>query len=227
MVNDNLPRLFRSGDRTVLSPVVFNRTGADADFEVSLSAEGMDVQKPVQKVRIANGESKTVSFPVTVNDVPSGAASSALKIAIAAKSGNKTDAVEKTVPAYRSETWETVATVGSTKDASFDERLNLGGIDSSRAELSIRYSASLFGNATDGLEHLLSYPYGCVEQKTSAIVPHVVSKRLADALGSPFDIDKVTVPYFDSTGKKTRTVREALSDYASSAKTFAKGDGGF
>jgi uncharacterized protein YfaS (alpha-2-macroglobulin family) len=39
MVSENLPRIFRSGDKTVLSPVVFNRTGADAEFEVSLSAE--------------------------------------------------------------------------------------------------------------------------------------------------------------------------------------------
>ncbi len=182
MVSENLPRIFRSGDKTVLSPVVFNRTGSDAEFEVSLSAEGFVIEKPVRKVRIASGASETVAFPVTVSSVPSGKDRAAVKVSVAAKTGTKSDSVEKTVPVFRSETWETTATVGATRDASFDERLNLSGIDQSRSELSVRYSATLFANAADGLEHLLAYPYGCVEQKTSAIIPHVVSKRLSDAL---------------------------------------------
>lgn len=227
MVNDNLPRIFRSKDQTTLAPVVFNRTGADGIFDVSLAAEGFAIEKPSKKVSIKNGESATVEFQVVPGDVVLGEDRTMSKITVTATIGAKSDSIEKTVPVYRSETWETVATVGSTKDASYDEKLNLTGIDPTRGELLVRYSASLFGNAADGLQYLLRYPYGCIEQKTSAILPHVVLKRLSDAIGSEFNLDKVTVPYYDNFGRHEKSVRAVLSDYAASVATYVKGDGGF
>lgn len=226
MVNDNLPRILRSRDSVTLAPVVFNRSGADATFDVSVSGEGFSAEKSSKKVSLKNGESKAVEFSVTPADVPAGKDRLLAVVRIIAAAGNKSDVIEKTLPVFRSETWETVATVGATKDASFDERLNLTGVDPERGELVVRYGASLFANATDGLAHLLSYPYGCVEQKTSAILPHVLLKKLSDALGTPFDLDKQTVAYYDATGRHDKTVRQAIADYAASLSSFKNGDGG-
>ncbi|MFB0964346.1 MAG: alpha-2-macroglobulin family protein, partial [Patescibacteria group bacterium] len=227
MVNDNLPRIFRSRDSVTLAPVVFNRTGKDAQFDVSVTADNLAVEKPAKKVLIKNGESATVTFEAVPADVASGQDRATAKIVFTAKAGDKSDSVEKTVPVFRSETWETVSTMGSTKDASYDEKLNLAGIDPDRGELLVRYSASLFGNAAEGLDYLVRYPYGCVEQRTSAVMPSVILKRLADAVGSPFDLDKRTVPYYENGVRADKTVREALSDYASSMVSYARGDGGF
>ncbi|MDQ1344256.1 MAG: alpha-2-macroglobulin [Patescibacteria group bacterium] len=227
MVNDNLPRIFRSRDSVTLAPVVFNRTGADAAFDVTVSGTGFSVDKPTKKVSIRNGESKAVEFRIEAKDVPTGADRLMTDVRIEARAGNKSDLVEKFVPIFRSETWETVATVGSTKDASYDERLNLAGIDPARSELIVRYGASLFANATDGLANLLTYPYGCVEQKTSAVLPHVLLKKLSDSLGTDFDIDKRTVPYYDGYGRQEKTVRQAITDYVASLASFKRADGGF
>lgn len=228
MVSDNLPRIFRSGDSAVLSPVVYNRTGKDAEFAVSVSADGLEMDKTSAKLLIKNGQSASASFTAKPKSVPAGEELAIAKITfMAVASDGKSDVVEKTVPIRRSETWESVATVGSTSDASFDERVNLSGVDPARSELSLRYGASLFSNAFDGLEFLLRFPYGCVEQRTSAILPHVVTKRLADAIGEPFDIDKVKVEYYDADGRRDRTVREALEDYAASMRSYRVDGGGF
>lgn len=227
MVNDNLPRIFRSRDSVTLAPVVFNRTGKDGEFEVSLKSENLTVEKPSKKAFIKNGESATVEFKAVPSDVPQGQDRSIAKLTFLAKSGDKSDEIEKSVPVYRSETWETVATMGATKDASFDEKLNLAGIDPARGELLVRYSASLFGNAAEGLDYLVRYPYGCVEQRTSAVMPSVILKRFADAIGSEFDLDKRTVPYYEGGIRVDKTVREALSDYAASIPSYVRADGGF
>ncbi len=227
MVNDNLPRVLRSRDSVVLAPVVFNRTGKDAEFQIGLKAENFTAEKPVKKVLIKNGESAAVEFRGVAVDVPRGQDRSVAKFTISATSGGKTDEIEKSVPVFRSETWETVATMGSTKDASFDEKLNLAGIDPDRGELLVRYSASLFGNATEGLDYLIRYPYGCIEQRTSAVMPNVVLKRFADAIGADFDLDKKTVPYYEGGLRVEKTVREALSDYVASIPSYVRNDGGF
>lgn len=70
MVNDNLPRIFRSRDSVTLAPAVFNRTGKDAEFQVEIKAENLAVEKPSKTVFIKNGESATVEFKGVPADVP-------------------------------------------------------------------------------------------------------------------------------------------------------------
>lgn len=69
MVNDNLPRIFRSRDSVTLAPVVYNRTGKDAQFDVSVTADNLAIEKPSKKVLIKNGESATVEFQAVPADV--------------------------------------------------------------------------------------------------------------------------------------------------------------
>ncbi len=228
MVNDNLPRFFRADDSVTLAPVVFNRTGKDREFEVSVASEFLDVSGK-KKAFVKNGESKAVSFEAKVRPLRSLANEAEYaKISVEVVSEGVSDAIEKTLPVVRGDTLESVATIGSTDDASFDETLNLRGIDRNRATLSVRYGGSLFANATDGLSNLLRYPYGCVEQRTSAVVPHVVTKRLYDSLGVPYDLNAVTVDAYSDAreGVKKKTVREVLSDYVSTLGAYRHSGGG-
>jgi len=45
---------------------------------------------------------------------------------------------------------------------------------------------------------LANYPYGCAEQKTSAIAPNIAMKKLFDAANLPFDLEaKKVQKYID------------------------------
>jgi uncharacterized protein YfaS (alpha-2-macroglobulin family) len=115
----------------------------------------------------------------------------------------------------RSESKEVVATIGRTKGTSFDEALNLVGINKDIAELNLTTAASLIGNAMDGLTALIHYPYGCVEQKTSAALPIALAKSLANALGQPHDLSTLMIEYYDPVERvlTKRSHQNALEDY--------------
>lgn len=70
LVSENLPRFLGSADTITLSPVVFNKTGKDQSFEVSITADNITIKSPVQTISIRNGESYTVPFEATVAEAP-------------------------------------------------------------------------------------------------------------------------------------------------------------
>ena len=177
MINDNLPRILRTGDTLELSPVVFNRTGQDGEFEVALTGSGFS-GADTKRVSLKNGESKTVSFTVKPNSfsLTQSVAYATLEFRATALTSKDQDEISRTLPVMRSESREVVATIGRTNGTSFDEILSLTGVNKDIAELNITTAASLIGNAMDGLTALTEYPYDCVEQKTSAALPIALAK---------------------------------------------------
>ncbi len=229
MIQENLPRILRTGDTLSLLPVVFNRTGKESEMEVTLSGSGFS-GGALKKITLKDGESRSLEFEIRANPLASASTLEYATIVFSAKSltTKEEDTVEKTLPVVRGETWESTATIGSTSNESFDERLLLGDIPKDRAKLSIHYSMSLFGNALDGLEHLMRYPYGCIEQKTSAILPIALTKNLSEALGRSYDIDTPVLDYYDPTTYtlKKKSLRNALESYFTSLMTHERTSGG-
>ena len=69
MINDNIPRILRTGDTLELSPVVFNRTGKDSNMSVEFSGSGVTGAMK-KSVFLKNRESKTVNFEVRASNIP-------------------------------------------------------------------------------------------------------------------------------------------------------------
>lgn len=70
MVSENLPRFLGSADVTTFSPVIFNKTGKDQSFDVTIDANNMTVKEASRTVFIRAGESYTVPFEATIANVP-------------------------------------------------------------------------------------------------------------------------------------------------------------
>ncbi|WP_367870985.1 alpha-2-macroglobulin [Luteolibacter sp. Populi] len=61
----------------------------------------------------------------------------------------------------------------------FDPKLLNG-----RGQVELEFSRSLLGEAAGSVDYLLQYPYGCVEQTTSAMMPWLAVEQLRDAVPS-------------------------------------------
>jgi uncharacterized protein YfaS (alpha-2-macroglobulin family) len=216
MINDNLPRILRTGDTVELSPVVFNRTWSDGEFEVALTGSGFSGGQGI-RLSLKNGESKTVPFTIKPSEfsLAQSIAYANIELKATALSTKEQDEISRTLPVIRSESKEVVATIGRTKWVSFDETLNLAGVNKNTAEFTLTTAASLIGNATDGLASLAQYPYGCIEQKTSAALPIALAKSLANALGQPYDLSTLSLDYYDPINRilTKRSQQNALEDY--------------
>lgn len=232
MVSENLPRFLGSADIVTFSPVVFNKTGRDQSFDVSIVANNMTIQSPTRTVFIKNGASYTVPFEATIVNVPlSSSEPFATKITLKAiaKDSKEVDEVENTLPINMTSTKEMVATVGKTT-GSADEKIKLSAdIRKNGGSVTVNYAASLLPNILSGIEYLKSFPYGCSEQRTSAIMPTVYLKQLYDSVKVPFDLKtKMVKEYIDQyEGYQERSLDTILRGYLVEIKNFQRLNGGF
>ena len=229
MINDNIPRILRTGDTLELSPVVFNRTGKDSNMSVEFSGSGV-TGATKKSVFLKNGESKTVNFEVRANSIPERdqVAYATIRFKAIAEATNEQDEVEKMLPVTRSEGREVTATIGRTQGASFDEQVSLVGLPKDRTTLTVTTAATLIGNALSGIDSLMHYPYGCVEQRTSAALPIALGKGLATALDQPYDLSTRLLPMYDPVERTMtqRSEQNTLEDYRASLLSFEAPSGG-
>ena len=107
----------------------------------------------------------------------------------------------KPIEIERPYVFETVTTTGSTgkeKDATAKELLVIpGDSDNNQGNISITLDATRLGVLKEAVDYVFHYPYGCLEQRSSAIMPMV------------YFADYIKVLGLDSEVKKPRKVVEA------------------
>lgn len=166
------PNWARTGDRSSVSLAVFNQTANNADVQVVLTGAG----KPQTQNVGLNPGANFVTF-----NTDAFAATGALKIDIQQK-GKSVDALETRVEVLnpqwpsRSEKFINVAS-GATQ-------FNLGlPPDARDVQLrAINEGSAVWQNVADSL---LDYPYGCVEQTASRLIPMALAlKALPDSQSS-------------------------------------------
>jgi len=214
MIQENFPRFLRTGDQTEFAPVIFNRTGKRQRFTVQMQAKGADVTPTQHEIALDDGTSSAVRFTVKGTlDERSNMGTIELSVVARAEDGSE-DGIQKTLMLGRGESYETTAFIGTSSGVGLDEQLNLTGIRD-RGILTFSAAPSLLGNVLTGLGNLLEYPYGCLEQITSAVIPHIAVKNIHDALKSPYDIKTEKIKYYDSTKRswEYRTVNDMMGDY--------------
>lgn len=239
IINDNLPNFLWVWDRVILSPVVFNKTWKDWDFELKIDATNLDVVWwNIRKLFIKNWESKTIKFEAKIKErslfTDMYIASSKIDFKVSELCDNNcnnvlSDEIEKTIQIKDSSTKESVATVWSTKDVSFDEKISLWDLKDKIWQVKVNYSATLFSNLTDSIDYLNNYPYGCSEQKTSSIMPNVYIKNLYNSIWADFDLNTKFIDYYDSEEKifKKKSLFQVISEYIVDIRKYQKNDWGF
>jgi len=179
LVRPVAPRFFVIGDKATLSAVVHNNTDQALEVEVSLTAEGLEIQGGAQKVEVPAHGKRKVSWPVTVG------VTEETTLLFAARGGGLSDAVEITLPVYHYSTPEVVATAGTLDEAG--ERLEVIYLperyDPTQGELTVQIDPSLAAGMRDGLKYLEHYPYECIEQTVSRFLPNVMTYRALRKLG--------------------------------------------
>lgn len=179
-----LPRFTRLDDRFEAGVLVTNTTGAAGEVTVSAQADGLTLTGPTRKtLTLANGETKEVRFGWAVNDY------GAARLTFAAELDEERDAFEWPLPISLPVTKNVAATFASTEEEA-TEALQLPP-GATRVPGLGTFTANASSTALVGLDgaaqYLFSYPYGCLEQRTSRIRPLL----LAEDLVQLFDVETV------------------------------------
>lgn len=172
-----LPNILRVGDNARIEAYVQNFSRSDQSFNVSLQFDsGVVAQSSYSGILIKSNESKTLYWNITPQNENEKAA---LKFTAQSVSDPKAnDSMTAELPVRVFGFWENRAETGYN-DKNYQIRLSSDSINE-KSQISLSLSPTMLGALPEAVSYLLYYPYGCVEQTTSSLVPLIIAKTNPD-----------------------------------------------
>jgi uncharacterized protein YfaS (alpha-2-macroglobulin family) len=176
-----LPRFLSLGDEAQAAVLLSNNTKAPFEASVRLSAEGITLRgRDNETIKLAPGASTRVAFPMA------GAREGRARLVFKATGGGFGDAVLAELPVARPSVPESIVVGdGVARGAVTYAVPNLGAIVPGRGDLEITLDTTGLSRLDEGLRYLVGYPYGCLEQTTSKVVPMVALTELSKSVELP------------------------------------------
>ena len=234
-LRDVLPRRLREHDLSDLGVVVSNLDGQAHKVTVTmellsgleaagLPAEVGGIRRQEGEAKVIGSATKTVSVPAQ-RTVPILFEMEALQegfvsVVFTVDSAVVQEKIIKPLEIDRPYIYETVTTVGEVSSdradgtASVQEAivLPLGMEDERSGGLQVVLDPTRLGTLTEAITYVFRYPYGCLEQRSSAMLPLVYFGNYIDVFGLKSEVED---PF--------KVVESEIADWA----TLQKADGGF
>jgi hypothetical protein len=175
-----LPRFAVLGDRFSVGIVAQNFSGSDTSGAAELqSNQLLLLDAGSRPLNLPNMGAFVVNWTAVASQVGSGLVTSTVS------TGNGQDVVElplSTKAFAAPDRWATGGQANPTASAVFTVPFNAVN---EASQLTVRLAPSLALGLLDGLDELIDYPYGCVEQTMSRVLPSAVAAKAYANLGIP------------------------------------------
>jgi len=208
LLKPSLPRFALIGDKFSAGVLCHNNTQQDGTVTVQVKAKGIKLVSPdTQQIPIPKGSAKEIKFDFIAENIGQA------EFEFRAVMENETDGLKWSLPVKIPRPTEAVATYASTLEEAKEGIKVPSDIYDEASYIDISLAPTAMVGLKGGLEYLFDYPYGCLEQKTSKILPLILS-------GDFIDI-------FNLAPLKEHTARELITDYLNQIKEFQTPSGGF
>lgn len=171
LLQASLPRFARVDDEFSGGVVVHNQTGEKTEVVIDFQAGGILFveENTTRRISLSPGESREVLSAFRV-EKPGTA-----EFEFRARMGDETDGLQISIPLKLPRPTETVALFGEAEESS-EEKIRIPEdvyIEESRIDFSA--SASALSGLKGSVDFLTDYPYLCLEQRLSSILPYIVA----------------------------------------------------
>jgi alpha-2-macroglobulin len=177
LLQPSLPRFARVGDAFEAGVVVMNHSGVEKSVTVTASARGIVMSGIDSSVHVlAPGQAKEVRYSFRAEKVGKAV------VTFRVRAGNESDGLQWSFPVTVPRLRESVALYESTVDERVEE--SLVPPDSIYREISdveVTAASTAMVRLSGGLEYLFSYPYYCLEQRCSSVLPLILARDLVEA----------------------------------------------
>jgi uncharacterized protein YfaS (alpha-2-macroglobulin family) len=213
VVRAALPRILRPGDQAEIGVLVDNLRGAAGTLDIAVTlhdADGaLELLGPAQTQGLELGAGEQIRVPVTIRAIGIGTPQIEVSARLRPDQGSPIgDALRLPLPIEAERTLtDRVAVYGSLDDdgAALLPFAIPADADPRFGGLSVSVGSTLLGGLEDAVDYLVRYPYGCLEQTSSSLLPLIPLGRLA-AQGYPLGIDDVDA-YVDSGVERLRSMQ--------------------
>jgi uncharacterized protein YfaS (alpha-2-macroglobulin family) len=176
-----MPRFLNVGDDVKAGVLVVNDTGQAGTVTVDTTVAGAHLRGQAHReIAVPANGRVPVLFPLRADRAGE------LKLRVKAVLGAETDGIELEIPIHYPAPVETelVAEGHTTNAAEIPVKLPAGIMPAS-ASLEVSTDPDGVAGLEEGLRDLIEYPYGCLEQTTSRLIPLVAVEELARSLKLP------------------------------------------
>ena len=196
ILTPTFPRFVSTNDELTIPVSVYNGTGSESSFEVSLNATGpvAVVGSSTQSISVDAGRELPVYFKVKAGD-----AMGVVKFSLAAKGNGASTAMSEDVPLRPPVPFITLAGMGSVAQGKAATFQFPGEFVAGTSDYTMTVSSFPAVRFTGSLQYLLGYPHGCVEQTVSRLFPMLYFDELA-RVAEPELFKKNSVDYFIEEG---------------------------
>ncbi len=174
MLTAGTPFFMSCGDKLLLPLTVTNNRQQAGEWEVTLEGAG---QTQSQRIQLEGRRSGTLYFEVTAGE------EGECVLRWTARSADGADAVEGKFPVrYPAPLLKEAHRLVLTEGAEAVQTAALLAEEvasATRGELELSYSTSPLIHLSGSVDFLLAYPYGCTEQRSSALLPWIYYEHLA------------------------------------------------
>jgi uncharacterized protein YfaS (alpha-2-macroglobulin family) len=170
LLQASLPRFARVGDAFQAGVVVHNFSPQKGSVTLSGAFKGITPQdKQLQKtLSLEAGASQEILYGVKAEKA--GLATFSFR----AMMGSDSDGLEISLPVEQPRSLETVALFGETTQYA-EEKVVIPELYPSDSRLDLQASATALSGLKECLDYLTDYPYLCLEQRLSSILPYILA----------------------------------------------------
>lgn len=177
LIDPILPSFLNEGDKIDLRMTIHNKTESDKAVDASISTSGLEPESQRTILNIKGEDKGRVKFPFKASK------SGIYDITYKALNDDTSDAVKKELEVIPLRFRYLDATFGSSEESvSIPFSLPDEAIDGTQ-KLDMRISSTLITGLKDSFNYVLTYPYGCWEQRTSKALMLAFYKVLKDYIG--------------------------------------------
>ena len=175
------PRFVAPGDTFNATITLSNRSGKDGTATYELRVDGAAACAPGTKAagseQLADGASKTVVVPVVARSVPGEG-----HLVFTAQGLGEKHTVTIDLPVRPAAAWEKTAETVCLAAGESHTFHNTAAVLPEAARRTFTVASSGLGELAAALEHLSSYPYGCLEQTVSRVFPLIAAGGVLNLL---------------------------------------------
>lgn len=211
MAEPLLPRILRYDDVVTLGATISNSTDQTVNAQVDIQAGGISIDgTSARTVSVAPKSSAVVRWTARVPHKGNKA-----EITVIAKGNGYEDGFVMGLPILPYAVPEIISTSGIL-ERNVTEALELPeGALPDAGELKVSVEPGVGNGLQGGLDYLVQYPYGCSEQRTSAMLGNLMFAELADM--------KVTKATDEQLAQSKKNIEEAIR----TVLPIQRGDGGY
>jgi len=209
LLQPSLPRFARVGDEFDAGVVIMNYTDAEKQVRLITSVKGMQYLGTDTAVYVLKpGESKEVRNKVVADRLGTA------EFTFRAFTNTDKDGLLWKIPIEVPRLREAVALYESTVDPEAHEKIQIPkNIYKDLGDIQFTLASTAMVGLSGGISYLFSYPYGCLEQRLTHVLPMILAKDLVDAFR--FEVLKDT------------NYRLIVTKMVDEVPLFQRSDGGF